>query len=289
MDKSIHRFFLFLMAFIVLAAFVMLAVYGWSYYTIDLQVRFGHEKNDLLKPSGLIGHGIGIAGSFFMLTGVLVYMARKRIRLFSRLGTLKHWLEFHIFLCTLGPVLVLFHTSFKFGGLVSVSFWSMVAVVASGVLGRFIYLQIPRTIEGREMSRNEIVRTKTDMLAQIESKLKNEPQLIGFLSEALNVKATESKGNFFQKIGPQLKHEKRLLSEIRMKLKAADIPQKEYHEIMRMIKGEIVLSRRIAWLSTMQDYLRYWHVAHLPFALVMLLIMIIHVVVAVLFGYKWIF
>jgi hypothetical protein len=39
----------------------------------------------------------------------------------------------------------------------------------------------------------------------------------------------------------------------------------------------------------MQDYLRYWHVAHLPFALVMLFIMIIHVVVAVLFGYKWIF
>jgi hypothetical protein len=277
------------MGLIVIAAFVLLSIYGWSYYITDLDNRFFHIKNDLLKPSGLIGHGIGIAGSFFMLTGVLVYMARKRMRLFSRLGTLKHWLEFHIFLCTLGPVLVLFHTSFKFGGLVSVSFWSMVAVVASGVLGRFIYLQIPRTIEGREMSRNEIVRTKTDMLSQIESKLKNEPQLVSFLSEALNVKSTESKGNFFQKIGPQLKHEKRLLSEIRSKLKSVDIAQKECHEIMRMIKGEIVLSRRIAWLSTMQDYLRYWHVAHLPFALVMLFIMIIHVVVAVLFGYKWIF
>ena len=115
MDKAIHRFFLLLMFFIVLAVFILLAVYGWSYYTIDLQARFVHEKNDLLKPSGLIGHGIGIAGSFFMLFGVLIYMARKRIRIFSRVGTLKHWLEFHIFLCTLGPVLVLFHTSFKFG------------------------------------------------------------------------------------------------------------------------------------------------------------------------------
>lgn len=289
MERKIHRLYLFSMGLIVIASFVLLTIYGWSYYVTDLDSRFFHIKNDLLKPSGLIGHGIGIAGSFFMLTGVLVYMARKRMRLLSRLGTLKHWLEFHIFLCTLGPVLVLFHTSFKFGGLVSVSFWSMVAVVASGVLGRFIYLQIPRTIEGREMSRNEIVKTKTDMLAQIESKLKNEPQLIGFLSEALNVKSPESKGNFFGKIGPQMKYEKRLLAGTRSKLKSMDIPQKEYHEIMRMIKGEIVLSRRIAWLSTMQDYLRYWHVAHLPFALVMLFIMIIHVVVAVLFGYKWIF
>ena len=289
MDNKIHRLYLYSMGLIVIAAFVFLTIYGWSYYLTDLDNRFFHVKNDLLKPSGLIGHGIGIAGSFFMLTGVLIYMARKRIRFFSRVGTLKYWLEFHIFLCTLGPVLVLFHTSFKFGGLVSVSFWSMVAVVASGVLGRFIYLQIPRTIEGREMSRNEIVRIKTALINQIEIKLKNEPQLVSFLSKALNVKSPESKGNFFQKILPQLKHEKKLISEIRMKLKAADIPQKEYHEILRMVRGEIVLSRRIAWLSTMQDYLRYWHVAHLPFALIMLLIMIVHVLVAVIFGYKWIF
>ena len=171
----------------------------------------------------------------------------------------------------------------------SVSFWSIVAVVASGVLGRFIYLQIPRTIEGREMSRNEIVRIKSDLLNQIETKLSHEPQLVSFLGDAMNVKSAESKGNFFQNILPQLKHEKKLMEEIRIKLKAAGLPQKEYRIILRMIRGEIILSRRIAWLSTMQDYLRYWHVAHLPFALVMLFIMIIHVVVAVLFGYNWIF
>ncbi len=289
MYRKIHRLYLYSMGFIVIVTFALLIIYGWSYYITDLDNRFFHIKNDLLKPSGLIGHGIGIAGSFFMLTGVLIYMVRKRIRLFSRVGTLKHWLEFHIFLCTLGPVLVLFHTSFKFGGLVSVSFWSMVAVVASGVLGRFIYLQIPRTIEGREMSKNEIVRIKSDLLKQIETKLSHEPQLVSFLGEAMNVKSAESKGNFFQNIIPQIKHEKKLMSEIRTKIKTANISQKEYHEILRMIRGEIVLSRRIAWLSTMQDYLRYWHVAHLPFALVMLLIMIIHVLVAVIFGYIWIF
>jgi hypothetical protein len=35
--------------------------------------------------------------------------------------------------------------------------------------------------------------------------------------------------------------------------------------------------------------LRYWHVAHLPFALIMLVIMLIHVAVALIFGYNWIF
>ena len=88
-------------------------------------------------------------------------MARKRYRILSRIGLLKHWLEFHIFLCTLGPILVLFHTAFKFGGLVAISFWSMVAVFLSGIIGRFIYLQIPRTIEGRELSLNEVRDMKT--------------------------------------------------------------------------------------------------------------------------------
>ena len=70
---------------------------------------------------------------------------------------------FHIFLCTLGPILVLFHTSYKFGGLVVISFWSMVAVFLSGIIGRFIYIQIPRTIEGRELSLNEIREMKSDV------------------------------------------------------------------------------------------------------------------------------
>jgi hypothetical protein len=39
----------------------------------------------------------------------------------------------------------------------------------------------------------------------------------------------------------------------------------------------------------MQNLFRYWHVAHLPFAFVMLIIMIIHVGVTLTFGYHWIF
>ena len=123
-----------------------------------------------LKPNGLLGHGIGIIGSISMVAGVSIYMLRKRMRSLGRLGKLKHWLEFHIFLCTLGPILVLFHTSFKIGGVVAISFWSMVAVVLSGVIGRFIYIQIPRTIEGRALSLNEVRGMKTDIRDVLVSK-----------------------------------------------------------------------------------------------------------------------
>jgi hypothetical protein len=38
----------------------------------------------------------------------------------------------------------------------------------------------------------------------------------------------------------------------------------------------------------MKRIFRYWHVIHLPFALIMLIIMAIHVGVVIYFGYLWI-
>lgn len=289
MNRQNHRFFIFIMVITTVVVLLLLAFYGAGYYAANLEDRFFHPLNDNLKPSGFIGHGVGIAGSFFMLSGVFIYMARKRIRSFSRIGILKHWLEFHIFLCTLGPILVLYHTSFKFGGLVAISFWSMVAVVISGIIGRFIYLQIPRTIEGREMSLTELNKLKSGFFKEIDENIKIDPEIISFLTQTLQVKSPDSKGNFFRNIGSQLQFEKKLIHQIEVKLKSEHISRKDYKAIIRLVKGEIVLNRRIAWLSSMQNLLRYWHVAHLPFALVMLVIMIIHVIVALVFGYNWIF
>ena len=64
---------------------------------------------------------------------------------------------------------------------------------------------------------------------------------------------------------------------------------RNYRKVVKLFKSKIKLNRRINWLSSMQNYLRYWHVAHLPFALIMLVIMLIHITVAILFGYTWIF
>jgi hypothetical protein len=57
----------------------------------------------------------------------------------------------------------------------------------------------------------------------------------------------------------------------------------------KLIRSDRAIRRKIENLVVMQDLFRYWHVAHLPFALVMLVIMIIHVAVTIAFGYRWIF
>ena len=56
-----------------------------------------------------------------------------------------------------------------------------------------------------------------------------------------------------------------------------------------LVKDDISMKRKIGRLDLMQNLFKYWHVAHLPFALVMLIVMVIHVAVTIVFGYRWIF
>ena len=156
MNKTVHKIYITSFFLICIFTAIILIVNGYSYYTAPIGERFFMPQDVLLEPSGFTRHGLGIIGSFFMIVGVASYMLRKRVRAFFKFGYLKHWLEFHIFLCTLGPILVLYHTAFKFGGIVVISFWSMVAVVLNGVIGRFIYVQIPRTIQGQLIGMGEL-------------------------------------------------------------------------------------------------------------------------------------
>lgn len=261
------------MVLILIVVSVYLVYKGYAYYNTSLEERFYQSDHELLKPNGLLGHGMGIIGSFLMVAGVSIYMLRKRWRLLARWGKLKHWLEFHIFLCTLGPILVLFHTSFKIGGIVAISFWSMVAVVVSGVIGRFIYIQIPRTIEGRELSLNEVRGMKTDIGEILVNRYALDKKSLEAIVESTMGSRKERSG---------LRAIKRILS-------GTHLSHSQKSQVLKLVKNEISLNHRIDRLQTMQKLFKYWHVAHLPFALVMLVIMMVHVAVSVVFGYTWIF
>lgn len=286
MSPLTHKLYINTLILIVLGTTIYLFYIGFDYYALPLEERFYHKNHHNLKPSGFFGHGLGIIGTLLILIGVFGYMARKRIRMFSRIGVLKYWLEFHIFLCVLGPVMILFHTAFKFGGIVSISFWSMVAVVASGVLGRFIYLQIPRTKQGRELSLQEI----KDMQNKIQEDLSANATLVPIFEWTNEIYGIEQARitNPVQYLNV-LWRETRNSKLLTAKLKEENIPVENIRQIISHVKHERSLHRKIDGLKTMQKYFRYWHIAHLPFAIIMLIIMIVHVVVAVTFGYTWIF
>ena len=289
MSKISHRIYLSILVSIVIITLTLLIYKGISYYSVGMEERVFHPDHAMLKPSGILGHGMGIIGSLLMIIGMVSYMVRKRYRVFARLGVLKHWLEFHIFLCTLGPILILFHTSYKFGGLVAISFWSMVAVFLSGIIGRFIYLQIPRSIEGRELNLNEVQEMKSDVAWIIKNMYNLDEENYSVLLESIKKKVELYHKNVIVRSMRKYFADRKSIRSVRAVLKRNKLPANEYKNVLKLVKDDINLNRKIERLETMQNLFKYWHVAHLPFALVMIVIMVLHVGVTILFGYRWIF
>ena len=112
-------------------AWTLLMLGGNDYYATPLSTRGYASAHRLLKPSGPIGQSFGLAGTILILVP-FAYMARKRLARAKAFGTAKAWLEVHLFCGVVGPVLVTLHTTFKFNGIISAAYWSMVVVMLSG-------------------------------------------------------------------------------------------------------------------------------------------------------------
>jgi hypothetical protein len=100
--------------------------------------------------SELFGHSLGILGFVLMMLTEVLYSLRKRSR-FTTWGKMSGWLQFHIFTGLVGPFMVFLHTSWKFNGLAGVVTLMTLIVTLSGIIGRYIYTRIPRTVDGIEI------------------------------------------------------------------------------------------------------------------------------------------
>lgn len=113
-------------------SFCVLAVlFGWLYRN---QIYLKAEKG--------LGYALGIVGCACMIT-LLVYPARKKLKFMRSWGPLKPWFTFHMFLGLVGPIIILFHANFRLGSTNSnVAMFAMLLIVASGLVGRYLYRHI---------------------------------------------------------------------------------------------------------------------------------------------------
>ncbi|MDP2483376.1 MAG: hypothetical protein Q8W45_08855 [Candidatus Palauibacterales bacterium] len=283
------RLFGALLAAVWLTVAILAVRQGADYYRTPIADRAFAPQHELLKPSGLVGHGYGIAGTLMMLVGVALYSARKRISALKGAGGLGNWLQFHIFLCTLGPFLVLLHTTFKFGGIVSIAFWSMTVVVASGVFGRYLFARIPKAMDGRFRDLREV------------------EQEIERLENAIRAAAAVPERELTMVLaGPAVRAPRGTLDALwiafrgdlatrlhllrsRRALHSAGVVPSIRGGIMSLVRTRLALEQQSRLLLPFQRLFSYWHLLHLPLAIVLLIVTIVHVTVAFMFGYSWIF
>ena len=264
------------------AAVLAVAGAGADFYRTPVLERAHHEGYWHWKAGGSIGHKLGIAGSSMMVL-MLLYSVRKRVGVLRRAGSLTRWLDVHIFLGVFGPLLVVLHSTFKVQGLVALSFWSMVVVAASGVLGRYLYLQIPRTRAGEELALAELEAEDQELSAQLRTRFRLDEAELARLDALVGVpERTGLLGGFARLVIDDLRL--RLVLR-RFARSCRSVPRPVVREFERVVRQKAQVRRRILLWDRVHELFHYWHVLHKPFALVMYVFMIVHVAVALATGY----
>ena len=245
--------------------------------------------HEYLKPGGVWGHGLGILGSAMMLL-LFLYSVRKRQLFGLRFGKIGYWLNIHIFFGIMGPVFVTLHTSFKFGGIVSISYYAMLAVMFSGFIGRYLYVQIPRALSGEELSLKEIESKHLLLTRLITKQYQLDESSLAMIEHLAGLSHVGGSWcNLLTTLRDDVQRPFKmhyLKNELRRRYKK--LPHEKLDTLLAVIEEKSLLQRKMTLLSSIQKLFHYWHVAHKPFAYVMIIIMFIHIAVTILFGYRWI-
>jgi len=287
--KLSHRvFIIFLIAVGVLAPLSLMLI-RWDYYTTPLSLRPFRQDYAVMKPSGAYSHGLGILGSLFIVTGVTLYSSRKRLRVLRDVGKLSWWLEVHIFLCLIGPILVTYHTTFKAGGIAAISLWTMLSVVASGIIGRFLYVLVPRDHSGEVLSLGELNSAIEHVGTSLRGSLIGS-RLVTMIDEGFrSIAAPRGILDTLVTLLRLQRLKQQLAGKIRAIVGSSYVGLDEAQRLRELGYQRASLLQKSILLDKVKQLFFYWHAIHLPFTIIMFITLALHVTVVVLLGYRWIF
>lgn len=89
-----------------------------------------------------LAHLLGIVGYALMLWCAFGYSWRKRLERHGP-GSARGWMRAHVAAGVVGPALVLVHAEWSFRGLAGITMVLTLVIVASGVVGYFLYTAFP--------------------------------------------------------------------------------------------------------------------------------------------------
>ena len=274
-----------------------LAIYGANYYLLPIEERPFSEKHALLRPSGTIGLKLGMLGTILFFI-IFLYALRKIIPWLGRMGSTRHWMDFHVIAGVTAPFLIAFHASFKFQGIAGFAFWIMVAVALSGIIGRYLYSKIPRTLTAAELSLNELVSTEKDLTDALSAQSIYSADQLGRI---LYVPSAEH----LRRIGPLLALGEMIMLDLRLPLQVASLRRAsstiagnlcslgglfsssnlEVEPVVQLVRKKASLSRRVIFLDHTQRVFHLWHVIHRPFSYAFAVLAIMHILVVMGLGF----
>jgi hypothetical protein len=292
-----HRLLMYFLYALAIAINLAIFFYGFGYYKLSSIDRPFSPKHHLLRPSGPVGLYLGFFGvALFM--GIFLYPIRKHWPWLATIGSTRHWLDIHIVMGLTAPAIVAFHSSFKFKGLAGMAFWIMFAVSASGVVGRYLYGQIPRKVTTAELSMRELQDLQAELSQQLTAQ--------NVLPEAdLRAVLRLPDANRVARLPIVVAIVYMMMLDVARKFRVARLRRnalrgreslttlagflptrhRDVERAVRAATDEAALSKRVLFLSRAQKVFHLWHVVHKPFSYAFAVLALIHIGLQLVLGY----
>ncbi len=219
----------------------------------------------------------GYVGTGLMILAIL-YVPLRRVKAFRKIASNTMWFDFHLMAGTMGPAFILLHTALKLDNWVSAAFWSMAIVFVSGVIGRYLYTQVPDMLNGRELE--ELDHHKAFQSLRVEF-----PHAVAEIDGILQPHRVSAENianhagmlrSFFWLAMEDCKRPSRWMQR-KAVFKRTGVPKKVQSELERRTGRMMLVNRRKVLASRAQLLLHSWKKVHVPFSIIMAMIAAVHI------------
>lgn len=243
-------------------------------------------------PDSKFDYYLGITGALLMLA-MFLYPVRKQARFMHSWGPVKYWFISHMVLGIGAPLIILVHSRFQIGSLnAGVALISMLIVMLSGVIGRFIYARIHHGMYGQRATLAELQGFLRLNSAEVHSKLVFAPDveraLLAFEAFALAphkgfIGSTWSLMTLWVHGRVVYRRCKRSLALALAKLSRrrgwqAEERRRYRRAVTNQVRAYIENLQRAAHFSIYERMFSLWHVLHVPLVYMLVASTIAHVV-----------
>ncbi len=256
---------------------IILSVLGWASY----EAAYGKYYT----PRSNFGFYLGVVGTVMMLL-LLAYPLRKHVPWMQRWGALKNWFRIHMIMGIVGPTLILFHSTFHIRSTnAAVALFSMLGVVISGIIGRFVYTKIHYGLYGSRATLGKIQEEFAGHSNDAKSRMHFAPRVEQWL-HSFERDSTQIDRSFFSHLLHFLTLGFRRVilgfrcaRELRRILKTQRC--KEFpggaSEAIQLTSSYLRESQRVSQFSTYERFFALWHVLHIPLIYILAASTVFHI------------
>ncbi len=272
------------------AALVVSGIYWYArdFYGVVGDAQLDHPWYDRWRSAGFVGRALGTAAVAMFLAN-LAYGLRRRLRSWHKWGHLRNWMSAHVFFGLLGGGLLLLHANFRMTS--PAAQWSALAVMAllaTGVIGRYIYALVPHTAFGQE-DPDGLRGRGSALLVELREVWPTGKEPLEALAARTRIesRAPISRGLVLLCMGPT----RRLLTLLWVAQwlgrHGHELQSESRQQVRRLARALLATGQDLALAAAAAALLRRWRLVHLLAAVVMVATAFLHVRSAFAHGYRW--